>query len=119
LVGLLANRQYEKAVAEVNATVSRRFALAGTVLGFTLMGVYWYDYKFNPFHLPPPPSFYTFLEKAMFVLCPGLLLQVFTIGTSDRIGWTMWVLAALVNGPIYYGVGLISAVLVKKLRGRA
>jgi hypothetical protein len=50
----------------------------------------------------------------MFVLCPGLLLQVFTIGTSDRLGWKMPVLAALANGPIYYGAGLIFAALMKR-----
>src|SRR4029077_18700420 len=38
---------------------------------------------------------------AMYVLCPGPLLQVFTVGTSDRLGWVMWVLAVLVNGPVY------------------
>ena len=42
----------------------------------------------------------------MFVLCPGLLLQVFSIGTSDRLGRAMWVLAASLNGPIYYAVWL-------------
>lgn len=94
----------------------RRFALAGIVLGFTLMRLYWYDYRFNPFHLPPPTPLYTFLEKAMFVFCPGLLLQAFTIGTTDRLGWMMWVLAALLNGPIYYGVGLIFAALKKRAR---
>jgi hypothetical protein len=90
-----------------------RFAMAGVLIGFVLMGLYWYDYKYNPFHLPPSPPIYHFLEKVMFVLCPGLLLQVFTIGTSDRMGWGMWVLASLVNGPIYYLIGLIVAAIMK------
>ncbi len=45
----------------------------------------------------------------MFVMCPGLLLQIFTIGTSDRLGWVMWVLAVLLNAPIYYLLGLAFA----------
>jgi hypothetical protein len=91
----------------------QRFALAGLFLGFAWMGLYWYDYKYNPFHLPPPPPLYNFLEKAMFVLCPGLLLQIFTIGTSERLGWIMWVLAALLNGPLYYCAGLALAGIMK------
>jgi len=90
-----------------------RFALAGIAIGFTFMGMYWFDYRYNPFHLPPPPPLYNLLEKAMFVLCPGLFLQFFTIGTSDRLGWAMWVLAALLNGPIYYLVGLLFVAIVK------
>jgi hypothetical protein len=90
-----------------------RFAITGVLIGFVLMALYWYDYKYNPFHLPPPPAIYHFLEKAMFVLCPGLLLQVFTIGTSDRLGWEMWALAALLNGPTYYLVGLAFGAVTK------
>jgi hypothetical protein len=97
----------------ISSKLPQRFALVGVSLGFTLMGLYWFDYKYNPFHLPPPPPIYHFLEKAMFVLCPGLLLQFFTIGTSDRLGWTIWVLAALVNGPVYYGAGMILVALTK------
>jgi hypothetical protein len=102
----------------IASKLPQRFALAGVLLGLTLMGLYWYDYKYNPFHLPPPPPLYNFLEKAMFVLCPGLLLQFFTIGTSDRLGWTMWILAALLNGPAYYLVGLMLAASIKR-RGQA
>lgn len=91
-----------------------RFALVGILVGFTVMALYWFDYRFNPFHLPPLPPLYTFLEKVMFVLCPGLLLQFFTIGTSDRLGWAMWVLAALLNGPIYYALGLLLVAITKR-----
>ena len=90
-----------------------KFALVGIVIGFAFMGLHWFDYRFNPFHLPPPPLLYRLIEKAMFVLCPGLFLQVFTIGTSDWLGWVMWVLAALLNGPVYYLVGLLFAAIVK------
>jgi len=94
--------------------VPPRFAMAGWLIGFVLMGLYWYDYKYNPFHLPPPPPLYHFFENAMFVVCPGLLLQFFTLGTSDRLGWVMWGLASLLNGPIYYVVGLIFATIMRK-----
>lgn len=97
----------------ITSKLAQRFALLGIVIGFTVMGLYWYDYKYNPFHLPPPPPIYSFLEKAMYVLCPGLLLQVFTIGTSDRLAWAMWTLAALLNGPVYYLVGLVFVAVMK------
>jgi len=48
-----------------------RFALVGLLLAFTFMALYWFDYNYNPFHLPPTPALYNFIEKAMFVLCPG------------------------------------------------
>jgi hypothetical protein len=108
----------------IASNLPRRFAVAGIVLGFVFMALHWYEYKYNPFHLPSSeatqtlpsysaPPLYNLVENGMFVLCPGLLLQVFTIGTGDRVAWIMWVLAALVNGPIYYVVGLILAALMK------
>jgi hypothetical protein len=97
----------------IASKLPRRFALVGVLIGFSWMGLYWFDYKYNPFHLPPPPSLYNLLEKAMFVLCPGLVLQIFTIGTSDRLGWAMWVLAAFLNGPLYYLLGLLFVAIMK------
>jgi hypothetical protein len=85
----------------------RRFALVGVLLGITWMGLYLYDYKYNPFHLPPPSPLYKFLEGVMFVLCPGLFLQIFTIGTGDTMSWIMWTIAVILNGPIYYGLGWV------------
>ena len=82
------------------------------------MGLYWYDYNYNPFHLPPPTPFYNFLENAMFILCPGLVLQVFTIGTGDRLGWLMWVVAALLNGLIYYILGRILTAVTHRRVGQ-
>ena len=93
--------------------VPPRFAMAGWLIGFVLMGLYWYDYKYNPFHLPPTPAIYHFLERVTFFFCPGLLLQLFTIGTTDRLGWGMWLLAVLLNGPIYYVIGLVCAAILK------
>ena len=91
----------------IMSKLPQRFALVGVLVGFGWMGLYWFDYNYNPFHLPPPPPLYNLLEKLMFVLCPGLILQIFTIGTSDRLGWVMWVLAAFLNAPVYYLVGFL------------
>ena len=83
------------------------------------MGAYFCDYKFNPFHFPTAaqtislpdgfsaPLLYKILERCMWVLCPGLFLQIFTIGASDIMGWIMWTVAVLLNGPIYYSLGWV------------
>jgi hypothetical protein len=89
--------------------------------------LYWYDYKYNPFHFPtseavdrltsfPAHPLYHLAEKVMFVLCPGLLLQVFTMNTSERVSLIMWVVVALLNGPIYYCVGLILVAVMERAR---
>jgi hypothetical protein len=95
-----------------------KFATSGLTIGIVFMGLYWLDYSYNPFRLPPPPLFYKLAEKAMFVLCPGLFLQVFTIGTSDRFSWMMWVLAVLLNGPVYYLMGLLAASIINSRHRR-
>jgi hypothetical protein len=108
----------------IASNLPRRLAIAGIVLGFVLMALHWYDYKYNPFRFPtseaadkltsfPPHPVYNLVEKGMFVLCPGLFLQALTIGTSDRVALIMWVVAALVNGPVYYLVGLLLAAILK------
>ncbi len=105
----------------------RRFAVLGIAVGLTFAALYWYDYTYNPFHFPtwekaPPnysaPPVYQFLEKLMFTLCPGLLLQIFTIHTGTLVTLTMWAFAVLVNGPIYYCAGLILARLMKVVARR-
>ena len=76
------------------------------------MGTYWLDYRFSIFH--PQSAISNFFGKAMFVVCPALVLQVFTIGTSDQLGWVMWLIATIMNWPIYYLVGLLLAGLMKR-----
>lgn len=101
----------------------RRFAVAGIAVALTFAALYWYDYTYNPFHFPtseqaPPnysaPPLYSFVEKLMFTLCPGLFLQVFTIHTGELFTVAMWGLAVLINGTIYYCVGLVFAALMKR-----
>jgi len=88
----------------------RRFAGAGIVIGFIVMALYWYGYKSN---LDSAQDLFEFVRKVMFFLCPGLLLQIFTIGTGDSLGLVMWVIAVFLNGPIYYCMGLVLAALLK------
>lgn len=103
----------------------RRFAIIGIALGLVLMIMWWYVDKYNPFHLPSleqartmgnysAPGSYWLFKDIMFVLCPGLFLQVFTIDAGGAVTWLMWVLAALLNGPIYYFVGLLLATLTRR-----
>jgi hypothetical protein len=104
----------------------RRLAVIGIATGVGLMAMWWYIDKFDPFHLPTSeqaqtmgnysaPPLYWFLKDLMFVLCPGLFLQVFTIDMGTVVTWFMWGLAALLNGPIYYAAGLILAALMKRV----
>jgi hypothetical protein len=76
------------------------------------MGMYWLDYRFSIFH--PQSAISRFFDKAIFVLCPALVLQVFTIGASDRLGWVMWLVAVILNWPLYSVVGLLLAALMKR-----
>jgi len=76
------------------------------------MGMYWLDYRFSMF--PSQSAISSFFDKAIFVLCPALVLQVFTIGTSDQLGWVMWLIAAIMNWPLYYLVGLMLAAFMKR-----
>ena len=106
-------------------SISQKMAIIGIIIGIIMVSLYWYDYAYNPFHLPTvasvanqssysPPMAYTIFEKAMFILCPGLYLQIFTIGTGDKFAWILWLVAIILNGAIYYGVGALITFIVKK-----
>jgi hypothetical protein len=102
--------------ASVLATFPKRLAIVGLALGFLVVGCWWFDLAFNPFHLPAwpnvpkdysePPA-HRILQDALLVFCPGSLLQIFTIGIGGWVSWCLWILAALLNVPIYYCVGLL------------
>ena len=95
----------------------RTFALVGIAIGCLCLLAYWLDYTFNPFNLPAAGSLgahgysapwaYVFLHNLIFVLCPGQFLHLFTIGMGGTVTWVVWGLGALLNGPIYYFVGLL------------
>jgi hypothetical protein len=91
------------------------------------MATWWYINRYDPFHLPTleqvqtmgnysAPRLYWLLEDLMFALCPGLFLQMFTIDAGPTITWFMWIVAALINGPIYYCVGLLLVALTERVR---
>jgi hypothetical protein len=88
------------------------------------MAAFWYLYKFNPFHLPTSeqaekmgnfsePLSLRLFETLTFILCPGSLLFLFTMDMGDTANFVMWVLVALINGPVYYCIGLMLARLTK------
>jgi hypothetical protein len=96
----------------------RAFALVGIAIGCLCVLAYWLDYTFNPFNLPTvgslgssdyysAPWAHKFLHNLIFVLCPGQFLHLFTIGIGGPFVWVVWFLGVLLNGPIYYLVGLL------------
>lgn len=96
----------------------RRLAIAGILVGMGLMVFWECDYKYNFFHLPTaeeasrlqssytaPPA-YRFLEKATFVLCPGVFLGFVTMDMGEVANLIMWLVTTVINGAVYYCVGL-------------
>lgn len=93
-------------------------AIAGVVVGLGLLAASLYIAKYNPFHLPTTleqaremgsysePAMLSFLQDASVVLCPGLVLE---LPLSDAAGYRwqlfIWVLAAAINGVLYYWLG--------------
>lgn len=106
----------------------RKFALAGVAIGVTFVLSWWFVITFNPFHLPNvdqvtrsfrKPLLLSILEGSYFVLCPGTLLQIFTIGVDGWIGWVISILTGpLLNAPIYYVVGSVVSMIMKRGSGR-
>lgn len=95
-----------------------RLAIAGLVVGFLLMAMWWYIDTYNPFHLPTveqaqsmasysPPRLYTFFENLVFDVLPVLWLQVFTIHAPAVVNYSIWVFAILVDGAVLYCAGLL------------
>ncbi len=101
--------------------LARKFAYVGIALGVGVSLLWWGVQIFDPFHLPtvghaPPnyrePLLAQIIDGSVFVLCPGTLLQVFTIDIGGWVSWFMWVLAVLLNAPIYYVIGLAVGALI-------
>jgi hypothetical protein len=96
-----------------------RLAIVGILVGLSLMTMWWYIDTYNPFHLPTSeqamamgtnysaPALYKFLDKVTSVLCPALWLQVFTMDMGRIVNYSIWVLAALFDGLIFYCIGLL------------
>jgi hypothetical protein len=100
----------------------------GIAIGFVFMAAYFYELQYNPFHFPTyeeqvalggysPPPLYNFLEGLMFTLVPGLWLQ--PAGIDGWVAVVLWVVAVLLNGPIYFGAGALLLVLIRRVPGGA
>jgi hypothetical protein len=103
----------------------RRFAISGLVLGFISMGLWWFDYVYNPFHYPtaqeaqslavfPVHPVHNIFETVVVILCPGLIFRVFAVGAGSAFAVILWVFAAVLNWPIYYAIGFLAALLLKR-----
>ena len=110
----------------IQSKLPRRLAVVGIVVGFAFMGIWWYIDKYDPFRLPTwqqaqtmgnfsAPPWLRLIENLTFVLCPGSFLHLLTMDMGDSMTRLTWVLAALINGLIYFAVGVILAAL---MRGR-
>ncbi len=108
----------------------RRLAIFGIVVGFLFMAAWLYVSRYDPFHLPTleqargmgnfsEPLPLEIFEDATFALCPGSFLHIFTMDAGSAMTCLTWTAAALLNGPIYYGIGLAVARLLKGRRTTA
>jgi hypothetical protein len=100
-----------------------KFAVVGIVIGAAISLLWLSVQIFDPFHLPivghaPPnykqPPLAQLIDDGVFVLCPGTLLQVFTLDIGGWVPWIMWIFAVLLNGPIYFVLGLLVGTLLKR-----
>lgn len=103
------------------------FGAIGITIGFAFMAAYFCELQCDPFHFPTyeeqvalggysPPPLYNFLEGLMFTLVPGLLAQ--PVGIDGWVAIVLWVVAVLLNGPIYFGAGALLLFLIRRVRPR-
>jgi hypothetical protein len=105
----------------------RRFAVAGILVGLSQFALSWCIDAYNVFHLPTseqlvhmgnfstPPLYWFLTSYLPMVTCPAIFPLGFAAMESGRLFATIaWILAALINAPIYYLVGLF----VDKVRQR-
>ncbi len=110
----------------IASRLARRLAVIGIIVGSGFMATSWYVYKYDPLPTCPTwqrrrqmgtfsePPLLRLFEDLTFVLCPGSFLFFFTMDMSDATNYVVWVVVALVNGPIYYCIGLVLAALMKR-----
>jgi hypothetical protein len=112
-------------MALYRSKLPRRFAVIGIAIGFALFVMWWSIITYNLFHFPAPetpgnysaPWLFWFLRDSMFILCPPLVLEVVAFGgTGYAVPLFIWAVAALINGALYYCLGLAIDALVRKLR---
>jgi hypothetical protein len=105
---------------------ARKFAVAGIVIGTADALLWWYVQIFDPFHLPtlaqaPPnyraPFLYWIINDSVLVLCPVTLLIIFPL--RGWVTWFIWILVVLLNGPIYYAIGLVIETMMNRRHSRS
>jgi hypothetical protein len=103
------------------------FAVAGVTIGFFFMAYFLLSEKCNFFNFPTTEApintgnptaqaFYRWSIDFMTILCPGLNLMIFTIDATAGVNYSLWVISALLNGPIYFCLGLLVAGALNVLR---
>jgi hypothetical protein len=60
------------------------------------------------------PWLLSLFERLTFVFCPGAVLFFFTMDMSDVANYLIWLVVVLINGGVYYCLGLVLAVLMKR-----
>ena len=110
------------------SNVPRRLALVGVGVGLAFMAMWWYQDTYNFFHLPTEeqadklesytaPPLYWFFGDVTFLACPGSAITILAKDLEGTQAFVIaWLVAVLLNGAIYYGIGLIIAALTMHLR---
>lgn len=111
-------------------SLPRVLGIVGLALGFAFTAMWWYIDTYDPFHLPtteqvqampdsyPTPHLYTLLRELTFVFLPGIWLQVFTIHLGRLINYPIWLFAALLDGAIFYCIGVLIRAIWRRMPRR-
>src|SRR5579864_3680658 len=101
----------------VRAKLPKRLGLAGIAIGLGFMTFAILDYEYDFFHGSPPEA-YSFIGTLAYTLVPGMWVGMFTFDMGNAAGVIAWVLASLLNFPIYYYLELAISAIWGKLESR-
>ena len=107
----------------------RRLAIAGVAIPAAFAAMWWFVGKYNVFHEPTTwqqvremgsysePLMRSFLEDVTLALCPGEFLEIVAMDWSGFWGLLfIWIVAAVINGVLYYWLGRGIVALMKRVR---